>query len=260
MNIYALIGLAGIIVFSGLPLLFKTKRTKYNIRQFIKAVLIVSGIIFFIEVMNIPFIITLITGFLLFILLDKKTYTKKRMIIYGSSVFAIMVIAVIASYILFADNPEYTLEHLMNNPENTSLYVSVNDGEIIAYQSDIPRPLASVVKIIIAVEYAYQINQGDIRKDDTVSLDHLNHYYIENTDGGAHEAWLERMESGGKMENYTVTLHDVAKGMIAFSSNANTDYLIDLLGERNINDRIRQLKLQNHDDILPISGFAVSNR
>src|SRR5690625_6021593 len=121
MNIYAWIGMLGIIVFSGLPLLFTKHRTKYNINQFIIALFIVCGIIFFTEIMNIPFIITFSIGFILLFLLDKKTYTKKRLIIYGTSIFAIIAIAVIASYVFFKENPEYTLEHMMENPENTSL-------------------------------------------------------------------------------------------------------------------------------------------
>jgi D-alanyl-D-alanine carboxypeptidase len=208
--------------------------------------------------MNIPFIITFSIGFILLFLLDKKTYTKKRLIIYGTSIFAIIAIFVIASSIFLKENPEYTLEHMMDNPENTSLYVSVNDEEMIAYQSNVPRPLASVVKIVIAVEYAYQIENGDIVKEDTIPLDHLDNYYIENTDGGAHEAWLEQLEEDGKIENNAVTLHDVAKGMITFSSNANTDYLIDLLGAGNINNRIAELELQGHDDVLPVAGSLLS--
>ncbi|MFA1819088.1 serine hydrolase [Virgibacillus oceani] len=258
MNMYAWIGLAGIIIFTGLPLLIRSQRTKYNINQFIIAVIIVFGIMFFTEIMNISYILAFIAGFILFILFDKKTYTKKRMIIYGSSIFAVIAIALIASYVFFKENPEYTLEHIKKNPENTSLYVSVNDKEMIAYQSNVVRPLASVVKIVIAVEYAYQIDHGDIQKDDMISLDHLDNYYIENTDGGAHETWLELLEEEGEIENNTVPLHDVAKGMITFSSNANTDYLIDLLGAGNINDRIAQLELQDHDDVLPIAGSLLA--
>ena len=49
-----------------------------------------------------------------------------------------------------------------------------------------------------------------------------------------------------------ITLNEVAKGMIAFSSNANTDYLIHLLGMEFINKRIDQLNLQQHEDVYPI--------
>src|SRR5690606_28171420 len=108
----------------------------------------------FVEKMNVPFILAVIAGCILFILLDRKTYTKKRIIIYALSFFILIAIAVITSYILFNNNPEYTLNHIIKHPENSSLYVSMNGEEMIAYQSDIPRPLASVVKIIIAIEYA----------------------------------------------------------------------------------------------------------
>src|SRR5699024_11420216 len=46
----------------------------------------------------------------------------------------------------------------------------------------------------------------------------------------------------------------VAKGMITFSSNANTDYLIERLGIEHINQRLQSLKLDDHDDIYPLVG------
>lgn len=254
MNMYLLIGLAGITLFTALPLFFKKHRTKYNIGQFIKVVLIVLSIILFVKKMNTPFILAIIVGCLVFILLDKKTYTKKRMIIYTLSIFTIICISIISSYVLLKSNPEYTLNHIMKNQKNSSLYVSVNDEEIIAYQSNVPRPLASVVKIVIALEYSYQIQNGDIQEDDPISLDNLDQYYLQNYDGGAHMSWIKHMEESGKIQNNTVLLQDVAKGMIAFSSNANTDYLINLLGVHNINNRIAQLELHDHDDVYPIVG------
>ncbi|KOS64287.1 hypothetical protein AN161_02965 [Lysinibacillus sp. FJAT-14222] len=182
------------------------------------------------------------------IVFDKKTYTKKRIIIYGSFILVVGI----ASYFFFRDNPDYVLNHLKDYPQTTSLYVAENGEELISYQSDIVRPLASTVKMLIAVEYAMQINAGIITKDSPVSLDVLKRYYIKNTDGNAHEDWLKTMSSEGKIKNNEVTLHDVAKGMITYSSNANTDFLIDLLGITNINERAKSLKLTKHEEVYPI--------
>ncbi|MBM7715414.1 D-alanyl-D-alanine carboxypeptidase [Bacillus thermophilus] len=254
MNIYAWIGLMGILLLSSVPLFKKSQRSKGNILRFAVTTVIVLGVIFFVEVMGVSFILAIIAGCILLILLDKKTYTKKRMMIYAS--LTLIIITVL--YFLLKHNPEYTLNHLMKHPESSSLFVAMNDEEMITYQSDIPRPLASVVKIIVAIEYAYQIENGDLHKDATVPLETVNRYYIENTDGGGHQKWLEQMEEAGQIENDKVKLRDIAKGMIAFSSNANTDYLIDVLGVESINNRIDQLALKDHDDVYPLVGALLA--
>ena len=96
------------------------------------------------------------------------------MIIYGSIILAVGI----AGYSVFRDNPDYVMNHLKDNPQTTSLYVAENSVELITYQSDVVRPLASTVKILIAVEYAMQIDAGALNKDSSVSLDELNRYYI----------------------------------------------------------------------------------
>src|SRR5690625_7415263 len=101
--------------------------------------------------------------------------------------------------------------------------------------------------MLIAVEYAMQIDEGSLDKDSSVSLDDVNRYYFKNTDGHAHEDWLSILESEGEIKNNEVALHDVVKGMVTYSSNANTDYLIDLLGIDAINERAEELGLPQRD-------------
>ena len=99
-----------------------------------------------------------------------------------------------------------------------------------------------------------QVEENQLQKDMLVSLDDLSKFYLKNSDGGAHEAWLEVMKQNNKIQDNQVTLHDVAKGMITYSSNANTDYLMHLLGVEAINARKNQLGLEQHDDVYPVVG------
>lgn len=238
----------GIIVFTLLPFRKKEYRTKLEIRKAMVTVVIVLGIITAVLVFGMNYFLASLAGLIVFVLLDKKTYTKKRLLIYGS----IILLIGIGGYAVLRDNPEYVMNHLKNNPQTTSLYVVQNGKEVISYQSDVVRPLASTVKIIIATEYAMQIEQGRLNKEDLVSLDELNRHYFAGTDGGAHEAWLEIMTNEGKIKNNKVTLHDVAKGMIVYSSNTNTDYIIDLLGVSAMNERAKALGLTQHEEVYPI--------
>jgi len=238
----------GIVILTLLPLAKKENRTKEEIRKALVMVVIVLGIIISVLVFGINYLLALIVGFFAMIVFDKKTYTKKRLIIYGS----IILLIGIAGFALLRDNPEYVLNHLKDNPQTTSLYVAENGVALTTYQSDVVRPLASTVKILIAAEYAMQIDAGKLNKDSSVPLADLNRYYLKNSDGNAHEEWLKTMKSAGKIKNNEVTLHDVAKGMVTYSSNANTDYLIELLGISAINERAKVLGLTQHEDIYPI--------
>ena len=103
MNIYAWIGLFGFIFFTLIPLLDKKQRTREEIQKAIATIAIISGIIIAVLVFNINFLTALLFGFLAMILLDRKTYTKKRLTIYG----VITLIAGIAAYVLLRDNPNY---------------------------------------------------------------------------------------------------------------------------------------------------------
>ena len=248
MNIYAWIGLSGIIFFTLIPLLNKEQRTREEVQKAIVTIAIISGIIISVFVFNINFLTVLLFGFLVIILLDRKTYTKKRLTIYGVITF----IAGIAAYALLRDNPNYIIQHLNENPESSSLYLAENGDPVITYQSTFIRPLASTVKILIALEYAMQVEENKIQKDLTIPLDDLNRFYLKNTDGGAHEAWLEALKQDGGIQNNEVTLHDVAKGMISYSSNANTDYLINLLGVDAINKLKTELGLTQHENVYPL--------
>ena len=250
MNMWAWIGMLGFLILTLLPFLKKENRSKEEIRKAIVMVVIVLGIIAAVLTFNVNYLFALVVGFIAMIVFDKKTYTKKRLIIYGS----IVLVVGIAGYTVFRDNPDYVMNHLLENPQTTSLYVAENGVELITYQSDVVRPLASTVKILIGVEYAMQIDAGVLNKNRSVALDDLNHYYYKNTDGNAHENWLKTMDSEGKVKNNEVTLHEVAKGMVTYSSNANTDYLIDLLGISAINARAKFLGLTQHEEVYPIGS------
>ncbi len=248
MNSWAWIGLLGIVFFTVLPLINQKNRSAEEIRKAIVTVGSVIGIIIAVSFFNINYVVALLFGFLAMILLDRKTYTKRRLSIYG----LLLLVAGITAYAIFRDNPDYVLKHLKENPQSSSLYLAENRTPLITYQSDIVRPLASTVKILIAVEYAMQVDTNIIQRNHTVSLDELNRYYLKNSDGGAHEAWLSTMKSEGKIKNHEVSLHDVAKGMITYSSNANTDYLINKLGIDSINARAAALGISQHEDVYPI--------
>ncbi len=139
------------------------------------------------------------------------------------------------------------LDFMRNNPDKSSFKL-IRNGEIVAdYHSNRMMPLASTVKVIVAIEYAWQAAHDSIDPDELVALSELEKYYVPDTDGGAHKNWLQSVEQ--KDYNRMVPLQEVADGMIRFSSNANTEYLCDRLGLHNINNRLKTMGVKDHSEI-----------
>lgn len=253
MNIFAWISAIGIIVFSFFPLLNKETRTKSTIFKAVFNTVVVLSMIFAVTVLHVPLFPALIVMLVAIFIVDVKWTWKKGLTFTG------IIIAIVggAAYILLKEDPDYVVKHLEKYPENSSFIFAKNGEALVSYSADARRPLASTVKIIIAIEYAKQLAAGDLHEDELVPVEDLDKFYLKDTDGGAHPAWLEEMEKENRIQKRQVSLHDVAKGMIKYSSNANTDYLIALLGLESINETLESLDLKGHEAIYPLVGSVL---
>lgn len=150
------------------------------------------------------------------------------------------------------EDSEYIFQFIKENLESgkVSLSINYNEQKWVEVNQNKQLPLASTVKIIIAIEYARQAAEGKIDPLKEVSLEELNAFYVPKMDGGAHEAWIANLNDGIEIDK--VHLSEVAKGMIAYSSNANTEYLINVLGLQNINNVLENLSISNHEPLYPI--------
>ncbi|MNI31397.1 hypothetical protein D3C73_852810 [compost metagenome] len=146
------------------------------------------------------------------------------------------------------------LKFIVNNPDRASFYAMENGKILVNTGAEIKRPLASVVKIMVLAEFAEQVVAGVIDMEEEVSLSSLNRFYIPKTDGGAHSKWLDNLKEQGLDLDAKCTLKEVARGMILYSSNANTEFLIEKLGLEAINHRIQEWGLEQHDLIYPLSS------
>ncbi|WBL16749.1 serine hydrolase [Sutcliffiella sp. NC1] len=255
MYLYLWIVFVGFILLHTLPLLSRKNRTRWKITQ---AILVTSSVllaVLAIEFLIIPPLIPIIFVIVVSFLTDKSTYTKRGLIIAG---IVLLFIAGGAFY-LFHDDPNYVENYIKNNPELASMHVSVNGEVIVSQESDVKRPLASVVKTIVAIAYANEVVKGTIDSEERIPLDELEKFHLANTDGGAHPAWLNEMREAGKVVNNEVSLQEVAKGMIRYSSNANTDFLLEKLGEASINRVVEELELENHDPVFPIVASLLAS-
>ena len=146
------------------------------------------------------------------------------------------------------------INFINNNKTRASVYITQNDTVIARLNENKMMPLASTVKILVAIEFAQQSIHEMINENSLVSLDELDKYYIPNTDGGAHPAWLEHAKSDNLIKDNKISLVEVARGMMMFSSNANTEYLMDLLGFDNVVNNLLLFNVKQHTAIFPLVG------
>lgn len=171
------------------------------------------------------------------------------MIIVGVLIGIALLLGLFAFTKMKADGNKI-LQFIKDNPERTSIYWVRNEEVKADWHSDKMMPLASTVKIIVAIEYAEQAAQGKINADEMIPLSDLDQYYAKNTDGGAHPAWLKK--NADKIVDDKIAIREIAKGMIMFSSNANTEWLCDYLGIDKVNARLDSLGITDHESIYPI--------
>jgi D-alanyl-D-alanine carboxypeptidase len=167
----------------------------------------------------------------------------------GCLLFALQAPAVV---VFSQSNADSMLHFIANNRSRASLYVIKNDTLIAKLNETELMPLASTVKLMIAVEFAKQVGSQIINEDSLIALSELDKYYLPNTDGGAHSAWLAYEKTIGHDKTDSAKLIDIAKGMMMFSSNANAEYLLDLVGMDNVKSNVQLFGLNNHTAIFPI--------
>lgn len=149
-------------------------------------------------------------------------------------------------------NADSLLNYIVANKQKVAFSLVVNDTSIVALNQNKQMPLASTVKILIAVEFAKQAGKNVINENEWIPIADLNTYYLPFTDGGAHSHWLAYEKTKNHIKNDSIQLIHVARGMTIFSSNANSEYLLDLLGLDNVKNNIQLFGLKNHTAIFPL--------
>lgn len=144
------------------------------------------------------------------------------------------------------------LAHLIRektDKEEAGFSCRINQQSWLDINGKISFPLASLTQIIIALDYAKQASAKKIDPKKIIKMEELNRFYIPKTDGNAHANWLASLN-----QPTDVTLKQVVEGMVTYSSNANTDYLIYELGINSINQTLSESELDSHDNVIPITS------
>ncbi len=147
------------------------------------------------------------------------------------------------------DIAQPAFDYILANPEDVSLVVFRMGDEAngIYLNEDVPRPLASVAKLIHLIAYVEAAEAGEINPATRVPLETLERFYLPGSDLGSHQRALQELESSGRIDaGGTIALQDVAWMMLRYSSNAATDYIHYLLGQERLEQTVLDLGLQDH--------------
>ena len=152
----------------------------------------------------------------------------------------------------------YIADHIENNPDDSSLLLIKNGETRIHLNQQAKRPLASVYKLILVFEYLDQCQQGKIHPDDPIHFRELKRYWIRWIDP-AFSRWLKAMKEARKMRRDRIALKEVVVGMLQYSCNTNTDFLLAKLGLDQVNNQLKKYELTDHDDVVPISTSVLAS-
>ncbi len=147
-------------------------------------------------------------------------------------------------------NPIY--EHIIQYPEYCSLSFVKNNQSLINVNKAQKRPLASIYKLIVMLAYLDQCEKGTIHPATQVHFKQLKRYWIPWIDP-AFIKWYTAVNDQGKIKKNSVALSEVVKGMLQYSCNTNTDYLLSVIGIDRVQEQLETYVLKDHDPIIPIS-------
>ena len=94
------------------------------------------------------------------------------------------------------ENHDPVMEYLNTHKtdKNVSFILQINEKNLVSINSDEVIPLASMMKLMIAVEFAKQSADGTIKADQKIPLSDLEAYYLKDTDGSAHPDWTHYLK------------------------------------------------------------------
>ncbi len=144
------------------------------------------------------------------------------------------------------------LNFLLKNKERTSVYLQKNDYVIARLNEDKQMPLAATMNIMVAVEFAKQSVYNVINYNNYVALKDIEKFYFQNTDDNAYNNWIKYETRVDHIKSDSIKLIDVARGMIVYGSNANAEFLMQMLGFGNVQNDVRMFGLKAHSKLFPL--------
>jgi D-alanyl-D-alanine carboxypeptidase len=163
-------------------------------------------------------------------------------------------------------------ETIRKNPDTTAVVAytfneqgePVEDGKALFYNSDTPLVMASTMKIVVLAAYEDAVARGELNPGEQVLITDLEKYYLPRTDGGAHSQGLASLglkaDANGFARDQTtsIRLDDIARIMIHYSGNAETDYLLARLRADQIEAVVATIGMKHQTPLHSILGITLA--
>ncbi len=153
-------------------------------------------------------------------------------------------------------SPKGFANFLSENKNRVSIFYKVNDTVKMNINSDRMMPLASTLKWMVLIQYCKSVENNSLSPDTSFSIDEVSKYYLPNSDGDAHPNWIKELKKKNKIVKNKIVLRDIVQGMIAYSSNANTEFLMDLLTLDFIHKNMINIGVKNHENLVYLVSYA----
>jgi hypothetical protein len=163
-------------------------------------------------------------------------------------------------------------EYIRAHPDTTAVVAYtidetgevLDDGSSMFLNADTPLVMASTMKTVILAAYADAVERGELDPGERVAVAELEKYYLPRTDGGAHAAGLASLKLAADADgfardrNANIALDDIARIMIHYSGNAETDYLMARLGSQRIEAALAAAGMTRHTPFHSILGITLA--
>jgi D-alanyl-D-alanine carboxypeptidase len=182
---------------------------------------------------------------------NMSKFVKCVLIAISSILVVLLILAGNAFYYFKASDVQYIVNFINENPEKASFILVENGEEVISTSENNSMPLASVYKIMIAIEFIKQVEKGIINPKEQIPLKKLDDYVLIKRENDNHKKWLNKIKTIKGEQAKTIPLEEIVRSLFTHSSNPNTDYLLDKLGLENVNNTITE-NYKPHDKLYPI--------
>ncbi|WP_343311105.1 serine hydrolase [Bacillus atrophaeus] len=178
-------------------------------------------------------------------------FVKRVLIAISSILVVLLILAGCAFYYFKASDVQYIVNFINENPEKASFILVENGEEVISISENNSMPLASVYKIMIAIEFLRQVDKEIINPKEQIPLKKLEDYVFIKRENDNQKKWLNKIKTIKGEKTKTIALEEIVRSLFTHSSNPNTDFLLDKLGLENVNNTISN-NYKPHDKLYPI--------
>ncbi|WP_281613753.1 hypothetical protein [Flammeovirga sp. SubArs3] len=150
--------------------------------------------------------------------------------------------------------PSYFLEFMEENPDKFHLTYNDNFGRLIKWNDDELSTVGGLVYWIYVLEYVRQVNNGNFSPTERVKLDELEKF---DANSNKMKIWHDYLHHNRKLLKEKVRIREVVSGLINFTTDANSDYLMSLLSIDSVQQAVRTFHMHNTTALFPMSSAII---